>query len=134
MRGERPPQGWRRGSRTSETIVSQMPTLTFKASVTLLRAARAARVARAVATAAVVAAVISAAQLLASGALAAGGPGAHAAGTPRLLGGVNIIGGGPADIDHAIAAARKAKARLIRTDVNWSELEPREDGKVDPAA
>src|SRR5205807_6592750 len=73
--------------------------------------------------------------LLASGAIAAGHARAHAAATPRLVGGVNIIGGGGlAEADRAVAMARKAKARIARTDVNWSELEPRAAGHLDPSA
>jgi hypothetical protein len=63
--------------------------------------------------------------------------GAHgAAAVP--LGGVNILSLGPgtstAQIDSAIATARALHAKVVRSDVPWSVLEPRAQGSIDPRA
>jgi polysaccharide biosynthesis protein PslG len=53
------------------------------------------------------------------------------------LGGLNIVGGYPDPPDRAdgeIAALRKLNARVVRTEVRWSALEPLEPGKISPAA
>jgi polysaccharide biosynthesis protein PslG len=54
------------------------------------------------------------------------------------LGGVNILsispGTSPAQIDRAIATARALHAKVVRSDVPWSVLEPRAQGSIDPHA
>ncbi|HEY7951656.1 MAG TPA: cellulase family glycosylhydrolase [Solirubrobacteraceae bacterium] len=51
------------------------------------------------------------------------------------LGGVNIVGIGPgvtaAKIDSAIASAKALHAKIVRTEVPWSTLEPRTQGTID---
>jgi Cellulase (glycosyl hydrolase family 5) len=58
--------------------------------------------------------------------------------TAAPLGGVNVVGIGPdlnaARIDGAIAWARTLHARIVRTEVPWSTLEPRTQGTIDPHA
>jgi hypothetical protein len=57
---------------------------------------------------------------------------------PRPLGGVNITGvsgGLPLALaDREIALARTLHAKLVRIEVQWSALEPRTPGQVDPVA
>jgi hypothetical protein len=53
------------------------------------------------------------------------------------LGGVNIVGVGPKalrEADRAIAQAQALHAKIVRTEVPWSLLEPGGAGQVDPAA
>ncbi len=54
------------------------------------------------------------------------------------LGGINIVSLGArtstAQIDGAVAAARKLHAKVVRSDVPWSLLEPRAQGSIDPRA
>ncbi len=61
-------------------------------------------------------------------------PNAHLSATPPL-GGVNIVGIGPnplSEADRAIAQAQALHAGVVRTEVSWSELEPRGPGQIDP--
>jgi hypothetical protein len=52
-----------------------------------------------------------------------------------LLSGVNISGGElPAEIDHQIAVARTLHAKVVRTQVSWSSLEPLASGQIDQEA
>ena len=55
-----------------------------------------------------------------------------------MLGGVNILGVGfgatTAQVDGAIAQARALHAKVVRTEVPWSALEPLEAGQVDATA
>jgi polysaccharide biosynthesis protein PslG len=63
-------------------------------------------------------------------------PGAHSSATPPP-GGVNIVGVGSEPLpeaDRAIAQAHALHAKLVRTDVPWSALEPGGPGKLDPRA
>jgi polysaccharide biosynthesis protein PslG len=51
------------------------------------------------------------------------------------MGGVNIIGVGPEPLreaDREISQAQALHARIVRTEVPWSELEPRGPGQIDP--
>jgi hypothetical protein len=51
------------------------------------------------------------------------------------LGGVNVSGeGSPADVAHQIAEAHAFHAKVIRTEVAWSKLEPSGPGQIDPSA
>ena len=50
------------------------------------------------------------------------------------LGGVNISGGIPAEVDRQIAVARKLHAKVVRTDVPWSSLEPLVPSQIDQRA
>jgi len=54
------------------------------------------------------------------------------------LGGINGVGVGTntttAQIDGSIAAARALHAKVVRTDVPWSLLEPRAQGAIEPRA
>jgi len=50
------------------------------------------------------------------------------------LGGVNIFGGSPAEIDRQIAVARTLHAKIVRTDVPWSSLEPLIPSKINQGA
>jgi hypothetical protein len=67
---------------------------------------------------------------------AQGGHGARRATAP--VGGVNVVGLGygsqPAEADRAIAFARKLHAKVVRTEILWSAMEPRENGQIDPHA
>jgi hypothetical protein len=59
--------------------------------------------------------------------------GAHASTTP--LGGVNIVGAGALPLvlaDQEIARARALHAKVVRTDVMWSTLEPRTPNQIEP--
>jgi hypothetical protein len=61
-------------------------------------------------------------------------PRAHLSSTPPL-GGVNVVGVGLAPLpeaDEAIAQARALHAKVVRTEVPWSVMEPRGAGLVDP--
>lgn len=61
---------------------------------------------------------------------------AHASSTPPL-GGLNIIGVGPkplGEADQAISSARALHAKIVRTELPWSMLEPRGPGQLDPSA
>jgi len=61
---------------------------------------------------------------------------AHASSTAPL-GGVNIVGVGALPLalaDREIARARALHAKVIRTDVPWSALEPREANHIEPRA
>ena len=61
-------------------------------------------------------------------------PSAHLSSTPPL-GGVNVVGVGLAPLpeaDEAIAQARALHAKVVRTEVPWSVMEPRGAGLVDP--
>jgi polysaccharide biosynthesis protein PslG len=62
---------------------------------------------------------------------------AHASAS-TLLGGVNIVGlsadGSPQAADQDVALAKQLHARLVRTEVDWSILEPRAAGQLDPQA
>src|ERR1700735_5046882 len=62
--------------------------------------------------------------------------GAHLSSTPPI-GGVDIIavGAEPArEADRAIAQAQKLHARVVRTEVPWSDLEPTGPSQVEPRA
>ncbi len=51
------------------------------------------------------------------------------------MSGVNIIGVGPEPLreaDREIGQAQALHARIVRTEVPWSELEPRGPGQIDP--
>jgi hypothetical protein len=50
------------------------------------------------------------------------------------LGGVNISGGRLVEVDRQIAVARKLHAKVVRTDVPWSSLEPLGPGQIDQGA
>jgi hypothetical protein len=53
------------------------------------------------------------------------------------LGGVNIVGVGPepfGEADRAINQARALHAKVVRTSVRWSMLEPRGPGQIEPRA
>src|SRR6202034_2992067 len=53
---------------------------------------------------------------------------AHMSTTTAALGGVNVIGVGPQPLweaDRAIAQAQALHAKVVRTEVPWSALEPR---------
>jgi hypothetical protein len=71
-----------------------------------------------------------------SASAAQGSHGARRATAP--LGGVNVIGLGygsqPAEADRAIAFARKLHAKVVRTELLWSVMEPRANGQIDPQA
>jgi len=61
-------------------------------------------------------------------------PSSHLSSTPPM-GGVNIIGVGPHPVheaDMAIAGARALHAKIVRTNVPWSVLEPAGSGQIDP--
>ncbi len=63
-------------------------------------------------------------------------PSAHASSTPPL-GGVNIVGVGPGSLreaDLAIAQAQALHAKLVRTAVSWSAMEPDGPGLLEPRA
>jgi hypothetical protein len=63
-------------------------------------------------------------------------PAAHASSAPPL-GGVNIVGVGPyplREADLAIARARALHAKVVRTEVPWSALEPSGPGQIEPRA
>ena len=63
-------------------------------------------------------------------------PSAHSSATPPL-GGVNIVGVGPEPLreaDLAIARARALHAKVVRTGVPWSLLEPRGPSQIEPRA
>jgi hypothetical protein len=63
-------------------------------------------------------------------------PSAHSSATPPL-GGVNIVGVGPEPLreaDLAIAWARALHAKVVRTVVPWSMLEPRGASQSEPRA
>lgn len=66
------------------------------------------------------------------------GQSTRASGSAALLGGVDVpgvdYGSLPADADRAIAAARSLHAKVVRTEVPWSVLEPREPEHLDPRA
>jgi len=52
------------------------------------------------------------------------------------LGGVNIVSVGPEPLreaDQAIARARVLHAKIVRTELRWSMLEPRSPGQLDPS-
>jgi hypothetical protein len=74
--------------------------------------------------------------LLASGSDAKTILSARSASSPPL-GGVNIIGIGPEPLreaDQAIAQAQSLHAKLVRTEVPWSVLEPNGAGQIEPQA
>jgi hypothetical protein len=61
-------------------------------------------------------------------------PSAHSSATPPL-GGVNIVGVGPAPLreaDEVIARAQSLHAKVVRTEVPWSALEPDGSNQIDP--
>jgi hypothetical protein len=61
-------------------------------------------------------------------------PSAHASSTPPL-GGVNIVGVGPGSLreaDQAISQARALHAKVVRTTVSWSVMEPNAPGQIEP--
>jgi len=63
-------------------------------------------------------------------------PIAHSSATPPL-GGVNIVGVGPEPLreaDRAIAQAQALHAKIVRTEVPWSVLEPDGSSQIDPRA
>jgi hypothetical protein len=63
-------------------------------------------------------------------------PSARSSATPPL-GGVNIIGVGTEPLqeaDRAIAQAQALHAKVVRTEVSWSALEPGGPGKIEPGA
>jgi hypothetical protein len=63
-------------------------------------------------------------------------PSAHSSATPPL-GGVNIVGVGPEPLreaDLAIARARALHAKVVRTEVPWSALEPGGPSQIEPRA
>jgi len=63
-------------------------------------------------------------------------PSAHSSATPPL-GGVNIVGVGAEPLreaDLAIARARALHAKVVRTEVPWSALEPRGPNQIEPRA
>jgi hypothetical protein len=66
------------------------------------------------------------------------GQSASASVSTALLGGVNVAGVDygsiPADADRAIAAAHSLHAKVVRTEVPWSVLEPREPERLDARA
>src|SRR5271157_3621219 len=78
--------------------------------------------------------------LCASSWLAAASSGAHAAGAHASaaapLGGINIApvsrSGGLANVDREIAAAHALHAKVVRTEMAWSEYEPRGAGQIEP--
>lgn len=62
---------------------------------------------------------------------------AHPSSSTPPLGGVNILGvaGAPlGEADQAIAQARALHAKVVRTEVPWSVLEPNGPGQIDPRA
>jgi hypothetical protein len=71
------------------------------------------------------------------GGAAAGAPNAHMSSTAPL-GGVNIVGlsftSVPAQADRAIAQARALHAKVVRTEVPWSVLEPLGPGQINARA
>jgi hypothetical protein len=61
-------------------------------------------------------------------------PSTHSSATAPLNG-INISGGElPAEIDRQIALARTLHAKVVRTQVLWSALEPLASGQIDQAA
>lgn len=54
------------------------------------------------------------------------------------LGGLNVVGLGfsssPGEADRSIAVARSAGARVVRVEIPWAALEPREGQAIDPRA
>jgi hypothetical protein len=61
-------------------------------------------------------------------------PSAHSSATAPLNG-INISGSElPAEIDRQIALARTLHAKVVRTQVSWSSLEPLASGQIDQAA
>jgi hypothetical protein len=62
---------------------------------------------------------------------------AHAS-SRTLLGGLNVVGLGYdstlSEADHSIAVAKQVKARVVRVEIPWATLEPREGKGIDPAA
>jgi len=68
----------------------------------------------------------------------AGNPPAAHLSTAAPLGGLNIVGSGGGSslalADREIAAARALHAKLVRTDVPWSMLEPGGPGRIEPRA
>jgi hypothetical protein len=88
-------------------------------------------------TASLLAACLTAAGLAAAGTAAAGTAAASpAAAAP--LGGINVAGidnnTTAAQIDGTVAAAHTLHARVVRSDVPWSVLEPRAQGALEPRA
>ncbi len=81
-----------------------------------------------------------AAALCASSWLAAASSGAHGviahASTTAPLGGMNIApvsrSGSLANVDREIAAAHALHAKVVRTEMEWSEFEPRGAGQIEP--
>jgi len=60
--------------------------------------------------------------------------GAHLSSTAPL-GGVNVISVGPyplREADHVITQARALHAKVVRTDVSWSTLQPLKQGQIEP--
>jgi hypothetical protein len=58
-------------------------------------------------------------------------PSTHSSATAPLSG-INISGDGlPAEIDRQIALARTLHAKVVRTQVSWSSLEPLASGQID---
>jgi len=55
-----------------------------------------------------------------------------------LLGGLNVVGLGydssPSEADHSIAVAKAVHARVVRVEIAWAALEPREGQGLDPRA
>jgi len=83
---------------------------------------------------------VAAALSSATGAYASGATGAHEAHTSAasaLPGGVNVLGIGDftqaAQVNQAVAQAQALHAKLIRTVVAWSALEPSGPQQVDPS-
>jgi hypothetical protein len=62
---------------------------------------------------------------------------AHAA-ARAPLGGLNVVGLGydsvPSEADRSIAVAKQLKAKVVRVEIPWAALEPREGNGVDPSA
>jgi len=88
-------------------------------------------------TALMVALALGLAALLAPGAGARSHRGARAS-LNAPLGGLNVVGLGfdssPGEADRSIAVARSVGARVVRVEIPWAALEPREGQGLDPRA
>jgi hypothetical protein len=88
-------------------------------------------------TALMVALALALAVCLAPGAGAAARHGARKSSTPPL-GGLNVVGLGynssPSEADHSIAVAKSVHAQIVRVEIPWAALEPREGRGLDPRA
>jgi hypothetical protein len=88
-------------------------------------------------TATVAIVLCAAASLLAPAAGARHGASVSAP-APTPLGGINVAGltytSRQAEADEAIAVARQLHAKVVRTELSWSVLEPRARNQIDPRA